>query len=409
MIECQEAPRRLFQLIYIFRFGVYSESQILSIRSKLHRERGMIGGPKSQQRRTVSKLYSLSLCCFLSPSYSLSLSVFHHISPPIMKIATAVISLVQVAALVARGVDGNNKEASVANVPSFTVQELLLAQRDPELVSILTTTGLLTVSLDDNDDAFSSMDVLQGLCDCPDFLTIDGTDTVVLDGDTVRSTLATATVGTTTPLPLSDGVGTACGSTLQQDLEQVRDHVATASSAFTVALDRIMGTASSSARPLMRDAKHSNKVYPTVSSITASANHLEHFHIYEKGEQQSSEEKDKTLDWHTDAGLFLSFVPGQECGSGLTDDTFYFRNSEEEEVSAMFSANSVAIMLGVGAQHWIMSSSLPLKATQHAVQMTEGSKRVWYGMSKLLLDCLIAFTLIVQRLVVNTRLLSPHL
>lgn len=297
-----------------------------------------------------------------------------------MKISTAVLSLV---ALIARVVEGSSKEAgSIANVPSFTVQELLLAQRDPELVSILTTTGLLTVSMDDNDDLSSS---LQGLCDCPDFLTIDGTDTVVLDdGATVRSTLATATVGTTTPLPLG-GVATACGGTLQQDLEQVRDHVATASSAFTVALDRILlaSSSTSTAAPvLMRDAKYSQKVYPTVSSITASANHLEHFHIYEKGRKQSRSD-DKTLDWHTDAGLFLSFVPGQECGSGVsTDGTFYFRNSHHQQVSAVFSPNSVAIMLGVGAQHWIMSSSLPLKATQHAVQMTEDSKRVWYGMSK---------------------------
>jgi len=53
---------------------------------------------------------------------------------------------------------------------------------------------------------------------------------------------------------------------------------------------------------------------------------------------------------------------------------------------AVFPNNSVIIILGSGAEHWLKNipkEILPLKATKHAVQMSPGNSRAWYGMMHL--------------------------
>ena len=218
--------------------------------------------------------------------------------------------------------------------------------------------------------------------------------------------------------------------------------------------------------------------YATLSSIQEAALHLEHFHLYESpfleppgqpeaprqppqtttpqkrrspgpnrnstttprssaGESiptttttstfhhsDSSSSSPWTLDWHVDAGLFLTFVPARICSNGDDteghDDTtpsFWIsrrsqngtstRPEEEEEEEARpvrFPPNSIVLAMGLGAQEWLhlpsleqqdhhyhhhshhpqdasLSSSSWLKAARHAVRLQPGQVRTWYGMS----------------------------
>jgi len=137
-------------------------------------------------------------------------------------------------------------------------------------------------------------------------------------------------------------------------------------------------------------------IYRTMASIVDSANHLEHFHHYSKQQQQqqqaSTSSNKKTVEWHTDAGLFLTFLPAYDCQSGgvKQDDSFWVQLPNGEQAPAYFEPGSVAVMMGVGAEHWLQtstsSSSTPnylFKATRHAVKMNQSTSRVWYGMMHL--------------------------
>eukprot|EP00980_Cylindrotheca_fusiformis_P017031 scaffold5217_cov147-Cylindrotheca_fusiformis.AAC.1 len=70
------------------------------------------------------------------------------------------------------------------------------------------------------------------------------------------------------------------------------------------------------------------------------------------------------------------------CAGDSDDRSFYVRDAQGILQQAIFPRNSVAIMLGAGAQHWLAASDISLKATQHSVQMEAGARRAWYGLSK---------------------------
>ncbi|KAL3927954.1 MAG: hypothetical protein SGBAC_012865 [Bacillariaceae sp.] len=258
-------------------------------------------------------------------------------------------------------------------------------------------------------------------------------DSIVLqDGHTQRTTIATATIGQD-PLPLTDDLAALCGSETVNAMETVRDEVAIVSKAVVQTMDRLLlggdggGSSSSSSNnnnnnnnnnvmtydkkdeaPLL-ETKYGS-VYRTMASIVHSANHLEHFHHYNSNDSNKQtttatttattahdddDDDRKTVEWHTDAGLFLTFLPAHDCESGGTkqDDSFYVQLPNGQQAQAYFEPGSVAVMMGAGAEHWLSSPSSTssstssssinfLKATRHAVQMESSTRRVWYGMSK---------------------------
>jgi len=153
--------------------------------------------------------------------------------------------------------------------------------------------------------------------------------------------------------------------------------------------------------------------YTTVASIIEDRNakHLEHFHVYSKhGLQESnlkendsnSEVVDKALDWHTDAGLFLAFLPAVSCAdSDKPDNSFRIRIPTIDkktgvdlgkEMQATFPDERngeivVALMLGAGAENWLHTpTGLQLRAARHAVKMNVGEERAWYGKMHLVPD-----------------------
>ena len=85
--------------------------------------------------------------------------------------------------------------------------DLLTGRRSDEFATVLATTGLLAIKIDteESEGTLTQDAALHALCRCDQLLTVDGTDTAILDDEkTVRKTLATATAGTT-PLPLPEG------------------------------------------------------------------------------------------------------------------------------------------------------------------------------------------------------------
>jgi len=273
----------------------------------------------------------------------------------IQKCATLVLlALVHTPAVIA-----NN----LMQVDTFELSDLLSGQRLHDLSTTLSTTGLLAIR-----SSHFRFDALKLVCRRQQNLLAykgDATTSVLLqDGVTTRTTWATATVGTT-PLPLG---------TEAEELDALRDQVALASNAFVKALDRLLSIADKDDvdTPLLRTDR--GVQYSSIESIVKASVHLEHFHLYEKGDTTSNEE---TLEWHTDAGLFLAFVPACNCRGGEEHDSSLWVDNSP----VVFPPNTIAIMLGTGAENWLQTH-LTLRATRHAVKMNAGDLRAWYGMSK---------------------------
>jgi hypothetical protein len=356
------------------------------------------------------------------------------------------------------------------SIPTFSISDLrrlsLLSNnnnnndkitRSDEFREALSTTGLLAVRLDDDDDNDNSNNdmeeyysrdrriALDGLCSCidhPEFLKLDQTHELILSKSTTkRTSVATATVGLDHPLPLPNGLEETCGVEIVHAMEGLRDVVATVSKVFISALDRNIlggGGKTSSTTTLLRDEQR-GKSYKSITDIVSAANHLEHFHVYTnnkdgkaKGgtvhndDDNNNNNNNVAWDWHTDAGLFLVFVPAWDCNNNNNsnnsiDESFYYRDGRDgTPIRAKFDGGRTAIvMLGQGAQDWLnlpspSSSAVVskkqapfLKATSHSVrwadnnnnnnndkssssyfmeqqqQLSQSQQRAWYGMMHL--------------------------
>jgi hypothetical protein len=279
-------------------------------------------------------------------------------------------------------------------VPSFTIAELKSGSRANDLLNVLTTTGLFSVVVETEKDKSDLSTVRQtafsGLCEClpngPKILTrVPGVDAALLADGTTRTTLATATVGTTPlSLPFKELQEAGCGAATLQAMDTLRDQVAWVSHTFQQALDKvILNQIKKEDHDGALLERTDGKTFMTLSSIVKAAQNLEHFHVYKK----SSESLGSTpsLDIHTDAGLYLAFVPGMSCDTVHQDDSndFFVRATDGLLHRARFPQGSVGIMMGAGAENWLrLPPTLSLRATRHAVSMNAGNTRAWYGMSK---------------------------
>jgi hypothetical protein len=282
------------------------------------------------------------------------------------------------------GIENINVDYSV---PVFTIRELQQGSRRNELEEILASTGLLSVVGSEKDMlVFKTMrnDAFSGLCTCMKgennpFAHVEGVDSSMLSDETTRITLATATMGNT-PLPLNNEQLEAAGCEAQtvHAMDALRDYVAFTSHVFVTELDHLLEANHQNQEPILETARGSP--FTSVTSIVRNSQNLEHFHVYEK----SSDASDTyDLDFHSDAGLFLTFVPGMQCNTETNvenSDDFYIQVNDTVH-RAIFAENSIGIMLGVGAEHWLRTNT-KLHATRHAVGMRSGQNRAWYGMSK---------------------------
>mmetsp|Transcript_27532 Transcript_27532/g.64596 ORF Transcript_27532/g.64596 Transcript_27532/m.64596 type:complete len:772 (-) Transcript_27532:186-2501(-) len=362
-------------------------------------------------------------------------------------ISVFLIGLLQVTPIVsATAISDNTKEESI---PTFSLSDLRRLSgadvapddgsnhRGDSFREALSTNGLMAIRLDDGGYSRDRNVALDGLCSCvdhPDFLKLDRTHELTLRGSsTTRTSVATATAGLDHPLPLPEGLEATCGNEVSDAMEGLRDTLATVSEAFASAVDRVvLGGASTNANPnsgqqhaaalhgshraatdtpkLLRD--EFGKSYDSITGIVRAANHLEHFHVYTRNPSGEDSGNDVAWDWHTDAGLFLVFVPAWNCNGGgdedddNVDNSFYYRDTDGSSVRAKFESDRTAIvMLGQGAQDWLdlpkPSPKQPkslLKATTHSVRWSEplfqgppNQRRSWYGMMNLVPETAIIY------------------
>ncbi len=313
----------------------------------------------------------------------------------------------------------------VGSIPTFSFGELRRLSeskhRAEDFRQALSTNGLLAVQLDygEETDLFryenDRRTALEGLCSCvdhPEFLKLDQThELTLMDSSTARTSVATATLGLDHPLPLPEGMEDTCGEEVFDAMEGLREVVSFVSRAFVSALDETLVNDSfgkSTRTTLLRD--EFGRSYDSVSEIVQSANHLEHFHVYTNNEAENISTRDTSnlstaWDWHTDAGLFLVFIPAWNCNGNAgvennVDESFYYRDTDGTTVRAKFDGGDTAIvMLGQGAQDWLHlpeqnTKSSALKATTHSVRWSSDEerfvrdnvpkqRRAWYGMMNL--------------------------
>ncbi|KAL7520410.1 hypothetical protein ACHAWX_005135 [Stephanocyclus meneghinianus] len=269
-------------------------------------------------------------------------------------------------------------------------------------------------------------DALSALCTCSvfdpsdaafqDLLESQPSDVqqIVLPDGSTRRTLATATVGFdgdkqdeahSDPLQLPSWLKHLCGRDAYDSMENLRDAVSKVVDLFVRKLDA---------------EKHRDQSY---RKTLQSANHLEHFHVYFKDGADQTEKrpifltgtlddvqlpspsevdhapketmKTTALDYHTDAGFFLSFVPAMNCHSQSVDESSFYIKSREQPMQ--FDEDEVVVLMGAGAQHWMNnnnnpSDGFPFVAAPHALRLLPSAHRSWYGKMHLLPSSLLSDT-----------------
>lgn len=260
---------------------------------------------------------------------------------------------------------------------------------------------------------------LSHLCSCPTFNDDTTSDSsslfqqvlqshpkdvqqINLPDGTVRRTLASATVGfddnhndnDAAVLELPSWIKDKCGEEAYDSLEELRDVVARVTDAFVAKLDEEQ-QGDDGFEVVGRGVKN----YESYRSVLADANHLEHFHVYTKaGEENDAnvaeagdtmdgiDRSTPTLDYHTDAGFFLSFVPAMDCHTFKTDDSSFYLKGETKPLK--FEEDEVVILMGAGAQYWLSeeenNEQHTFMAAPHALRLKSNTHRSWYGKMHLL-------------------------
>jgi hypothetical protein len=326
----------------------------------------------------------------------------------------------------AAAADNDDESGPVYHVPTFDLAEL----RNPSSSSsylrhVLGDTGLLSISTSSSStttaDAIRQVRrrAMKTVCSClREAGSTDGTTRTVsrsgmLRDGTIRTTLATATIGAT-PIPL-EPMNYCPDDQAVAALEALRDIVHGIAQEFITALDGLLwnddvdvdgndtnsNTTATKNRtpppPLLHTTR--GRSYTTIQDIVRASHNLEHFHLYEKKKksddgddcQDDGNDHDETiLPIHTDAGLFLVFVPGLDCDATTIDDdndntsssSLWVQRRNGKVQRAVFAPDTFGVLMGTGAEHWLQNmKTLPLRATRHAVSMRCQSRRAWYGMS----------------------------
>jgi hypothetical protein len=235
-----------------------------------------------------------------------------------------------------------------------------------KMKQILSTTGLFAVQLQPEGSnrplrplPLQRHSAFQGLCDCTfteddnfvrqipqthsmEFQPQSSTTTTTIK----RTSVATATVGLNHPLPLPKELETVCGPSTVEAMESLRDTLSGVSKLFVNVLDAFVGGSGGNnphprTKTLLKD-KHF-KEYKSITEIVESANHLEHFHVYHKNSSQKKEHDHPTTttstsssssssiwDWHTDAGLFLVFLPAFDCNDSESSSPAAFWYQDDD-------------------------------------------------------------------------------
>lgn len=228
-------------------------------------------------------------------------------------------------------------------------------------------------------------------------------------------------------------IGQDGNNSVRDSLEELRDAVAYIVNLFITKLDTELNMAAALANN--EDDTHNFNYY---RQLLERENHLEHFHVYTKkkeGDEQQQEHHQlyddnnrnkgnellldnnnnddsatamtTTLDYHTDAGFFLAFVPAMDCHTRAIDNSsFHLRHAgkhdgdDKSDSTPVFDDNDVIIIMGAAAEHWLPPHPLDdnndnnvnmdekwrkkFLAMSHALHLSPGAHRAWYGKMHLL-------------------------
>ncbi|KAK3260007.1 hypothetical protein CYMTET_31022 [Cymbomonas tetramitiformis] len=281
----------------------------------------------------------------------------------------------------------------VLDLPSIQFSEL--QQPTPKATRDLVNTaghiGLVVISEIPNFGK-EKHEVLRQLAKCGRAKsTAVGYRSVELADGTTRKTFATRTVG---------GISEAFSSGEDCALGDVSSHFR---SRFTGILERFARLLDSEIA--QQDARA--PLFPTRNTTTSAANYsefsqvmgggeqLEHFHLYVPSNESSHQESERakqpsprpTLSMHTDAGVLLAMTSAEYFDPetldlvdlGLGGNGFILSLPNGSIVQPRFAPNSLLVMFGEAARHWI-NPPIDLHVPTHAMVMPpKALLRAWYG------------------------------
>jgi hypothetical protein len=166
-------------------------------------------------------------------------------------------------------------------------------------------------------------------------------------------------------------------------MEQLRDVVDLGSKFFIELLDDVIRVSSFD---LGLFSKIRGDNYESFRDIVANAEHLDHFHVYEKQEQ--NQESGRALELHTDQGLFIAIVPSIKVAAGgkvdKDEDSFMvaLKNGVMANVKLPAQGNVLLFMVGDGSNYLKRHSHYPLRAVPHALSLKPSEAktvRAWFG------------------------------
>ena len=202
-----------------------------------------------------------------------------------------------------------------------------------------------------------------------------------------------------------------------ENLDEFRSVVGQVTRIFAERLTSEMGGGSSSYHdmPIMTTEDGSDS-FKTIADIVAAGDHLEHFHSYQKIDQEEDSKNDssssslrtsagassmneETIDLHTDQGFFIAFAPGLMVTHNNLNkpdpnvplwqtEGFYIEKRDGSRAHIHFGEyDDLVFMMGDGVNQYInpaIKNSRTLRATPHSVTLPAHSQnlsRAWYVIS----------------------------
>lgn len=241
---------------------------------------------------------------------------------------------------------------------------------------------------------------------------------LIHEDGTIRRTIASITVpgpGGAQPFKFtnqdnSEDIPASCIE-FSKKLDSFRNQVDTVVKDFALRLSSEMD--SSLEKPLMQTEDGSYS-FSNIYSVVAEGHHLEHFHSYQKlndeGKQSASSglrnDQNDTIEMHTDQGFFIAFTPGlmvthkTENNKYEPDlsvpleasDGFYIEMTDGKQIPVHFDTrDELVFMMGDGVNQYINpklvrnsdgTQKKGVRATPHKVVLKSHDAnvaRVWYG------------------------------
>jgi len=243
------------------------------------------------------------------------------------------------------------------------------------LVEALTQVGMIAVT---NVDGLNKHAVLGSLQPCAKKSAL--TKEQVLNDGTRRLTLATHSVPNGQQSMQHEH--TDCES-FDAVSEAFREKTAEVTHSFGKRLASILSLDSN--EPLLRT--QAGFAFDKIDDVIESGHHLEHFAAYQQDEATVKEGESKTIDLHTDQGLFIVFTPAHWVKGSSTLETtggFWIQLPDGTQTEVQFSPeDDLVIMLGDGINQ-IVNPRLEskLRVTPHSVKIPSNEQadaRTWYG------------------------------